>query len=288
MTVAAAPTVPMAARLMRLADWLAVAVAVSLPWSTSVTGVLAGAWVVVALCTLRSRVSRPRALHGRGRPAGGDRALRDCCGGVADVAWPLRMRSLPAVIKLLVIPLLFIHFRRTGAAGPVFAGFFLSCCVLLAASWLIVLFPSFPLQTSNVGVPVKVYISQSGFFSICIVALLDRAITVWRGLYTLRYCVLAAAAVFFANIIFVATVGQHLSFSPCCCSSSRDAIPTLATAAYFSERSRRSPPYRGCRHLPSPAGRQCRAGNQDLPRQRGRYIVGRAARVLDPFARHHP
>jgi O-antigen ligase len=123
----------------------------------------------------------------------------------SDVAWPVRFRSLPSVVKLAAIPLLFIHFRRTGAYGPIFMGFFVSCCVLLAASWVLVAMTPVSLRTPNYGVPVKDYISQSGFFSICSVALLDRAIAAWKTSRQTAMLYVGGAVLFLANIIFVAT-----------------------------------------------------------------------------------
>jgi O-antigen ligase len=209
MSVAAARVEPMAARLTRLADWLAVALAVSLPWSTSVTTILAGAWVVVALFTLdRESMERVRSMAAVVLPLA---IVIYAIAAVAwsDVAWPLRLRSLPAVVKLAAIPLLLIHFRRTGACGPVFAGFFMSCCVLFVASWLLVLAltldPTWSWPYADWGVPVKDYISQSGFFSICIVVLLDRALSARNTSPRTTALYLVGAALFFINIIFVAT-----------------------------------------------------------------------------------
>ena len=63
MSIAAAGTEPIAARLMRLADWLAVATVVSLPWSTTATTILIVARIVVVLCTLdRELVERVRYM----------------------------------------------------------------------------------------------------------------------------------------------------------------------------------------------------------------------------------
>jgi O-antigen ligase len=205
MSVAAASTEPIAARLARLADWLAVAAVVSLPWSTSVTGILTGAWVVVALLTLdRESIERVKFMAAVVLPVA--LAIYALIAMAwSDVAWPARLRSLPAAIKLAVIPLLLIHFRRTGAYGPVFIGFFISCGVLLAASWLLVALPSVPVRTPSYGVPVKDYISQSGFFSICIVVLLDRAIAAWKTSPRTAMLCIGGAGLFFANIIYVAT-----------------------------------------------------------------------------------
>ena len=173
MSIAAAGTEPIAARLMRLADWLAVATVVSLPWSTTATTILIVAWIVVVLCTLdRESVERVRYMAAVILPVA-IAVYAILAVTWSDVAWPVRFRSLPSVVKLAAIPLLFIHFRRTGAYGPVFTGFFISCCVLLAASWMLtvilVSYPQFPWKYADFGVPVKDYISQSGFFAFCIV-----------------------------------------------------------------------------------------------------------------------
>ncbi len=205
MTIAAAGTEAIGARLVRLADWLAVATVVSLPWSTSATTALIVAWAVVVLGTLdRESIDRVKFMAAVILPVA-IAMYAVLAVAWSDVAWAVRFRSLPAVIKLLVIPLLFIHFRRTGAYRPVFIGFFISCCVLLAASWLTVLFPSFPLRTPNYGVPVKDYISQSGFFSLCVVVLVDRAIATWISSPRIAILYVCGALLFFANIVFVAT-----------------------------------------------------------------------------------
>ena len=96
----------MAVRLMRLADWLAVAVAVSLPWSTSATGILIGAGLSSLLPTFDRRImERVKFMAAVILPVA---IVAYAHGRVAwsDVAWPVRLRGLPAVIKLLVIPLL--------------------------------------------------------------------------------------------------------------------------------------------------------------------------------------
>jgi len=208
-TVAAAGTVPIGERLVRLADWLAVATVVSLPWSTSATTILIVAWVAVVLATLdRESLDRVKSMAAVVLPVA-IAVYAVLAVAWSDVAWTARFRSLPAVLKLLVIPLLFIHFRRTGAYRPVFVGFFISCCVLLAASWLlllvVVVYPSWQGPYADVGVPVKDYISQSGFFSICVILLLDRAISTWHLSRRTALLCLGGAVLFFANIVFVAT-----------------------------------------------------------------------------------
>ncbi len=68
-------------RQMRIADGLAAALAISLPWSTSATGILAVLWLIAViplldLTTLRREISTPAA------------AFRCCSGsGVIGMLW---------------------------------------------------------------------------------------------------------------------------------------------------------------------------------------------------------
>ena len=52
----------------------------------------------------------------------------------ADVAWPARWDGLDSFFKLLVIPLLFVQFRRSDRGMWVFGGYLAACVVLLVAT----------------------------------------------------------------------------------------------------------------------------------------------------------
>jgi O-antigen ligase len=122
----------------------------------------------------------------------------------SEVAWPERLSGIAPFLKLLAIPLLFIHFSRSDRGEMVLAAFFASACVLLAVSWSLVLFPQIPWPVLVVGVPVKDYISQNGEFALCCFVLLDRAISAW-GQSTAKSALLAGLAfIFLGNIVFVA------------------------------------------------------------------------------------
>jgi len=192
-------------QLLRLSDWIAVALAVSLPWSTSATGILAVCWVLAAIPTFDRR-----AWQDVGTAAAVILPIVIVAYALAgtlwaDIPWPERLRGVSPFAKLLVIPLLFVHFRRTEAADKVIMGLIASVCVLLAASWFSVLVPSVPWSRGNYGIPVKDYIIQSGLFSLCVVILLDRALTVWNSSWKVSLLLSALSALFFANIVFVAT-----------------------------------------------------------------------------------
>src|SRR5215470_12455291 len=125
------------ARLARAADALAVAVAVSFPWSTSLTGILIGLWFVAVILTLDLRSLRwAVALPAAAIP------LLLFAYGVIGMAWggasfEDQWGSIKPTLRFLAIPLLFIQFRRSERGLWVLGGFLASCTVLLAFSWLL-------------------------------------------------------------------------------------------------------------------------------------------------------
>jgi O-antigen ligase len=192
-------------RLAAFADYLAAAVLVSLPWSTSATSILVAIWVVVIALTLEgTSLQEVGVMPAAALPI----ALAALAvGGMlwADVAWPERLSGVLPFLKLLAIPLLFIQFSRAGGGEMVFTAFFASACVLLALSWLLALVPQFPWpETKYYAVPVKDYIIQSGLFALCSAALLDRAFAVWGKSRAKSVFLAGAAFIFIANIVFIA------------------------------------------------------------------------------------
>ena len=198
-----------------LADWLAVAVAVSLPWSTTATGILVALWLLAVLPTLDiAAVRRELATAAGGLPVvlWGLASL-----GLfwADVSWSERLGGYAPFNRLLVIPLLLAQFRRSEHGMRVLFGFFASVIGVLLFSCLLVLFPSFPWHTRAFGVPVKDYILQSGDFLMCAFVLFAIAFDNaragrWRSVAGL----LALAVLFLANIAFVVTGRTALLVAP--------------------------------------------------------------------------
>ena len=202
--------------LMPICDWLAVTLAASLPWSTSMTSISAGLLVLALIPTLDVMALR--------------RELSTFAGGLPVLLWALgvagmlwsdvslaeRLEGLNSFHKLLVIPLLLIHFRRSERGSWVMKGFLLSCGVLLVASWGFLLFPDFPgTKRITPGVPVKDHISQSAMFSVGIAIAADLALSAWRRLrrdVALAYVALAFA--FLANIFYIATSRTALVVLP--------------------------------------------------------------------------
>ena len=194
-------------RLTKAADWLAVAVAASLPWSTSATAVLLVAWLVTVIPTLDWASLRRELMT----PAGGLPVLLVVLGVLgtlwADVTWLERWKGLDSFFKLLIIPLLLVQFRRSDRAMCVFGAYLVSCALLLLVSSVFFFWPRTAfLFTHDVAVPVKNAATQSGEFVTCIFGLLYLAIEaferrrwVWMG------GLLALALGFLGNIFYVAT-----------------------------------------------------------------------------------
>jgi O-antigen ligase len=202
-------------RLERLADWLAVGVAVSLPWSTSATGILIAVWLITVLPTLdAASVRRELATAAGGLPV-----LLWVLAAVgmlwADVTWAERIGGLGKFHRLLVIPLLLAQFRRSEHGVWVIYGFFASMLGLLLTSWVAVAFPGLPWPGKEFGVPVKDYIIQGETFLICAFALLGRAFDERAAKNPLFILGLVGLAVLFlVNIAFVATGRTVLLVAP--------------------------------------------------------------------------
>ena len=191
-------------RIERLADWLVVGVAISLPWSTSAAGIFISLWLVASLTAYFNLI--PRELTSA---AGGLPVLLWLIAALgtlwADVTWAERIAGLGGFNRLLCIPLLIAQFRRSARDNWVVYGYFVSVLGVLLLSWGLLLIPDLPWREKMHGVPVKDYIFQSTEFLICAFVLIGSAFDSgckqkWRALLWS-----ALAAVFLANIFFVVT-----------------------------------------------------------------------------------
>src|SRR5438552_8039617 len=166
------------ARLAPVADWLAVGVAIAMPWSISVSQILTVAWLAALIPTLDVPSLR-RVLQ---RPAAALPVLLWllALAGMlwADAPWIERFAGLEGFHKLLVIPLLLAQFRRSDRGAYVLHGFFASCTALLLASWgLMGLWTCCGIYVPGKipGLLVKDYIAQSSEFLVCAFGLLGYA-----------------------------------------------------------------------------------------------------------------
>jgi O-antigen ligase len=204
-------------RVAQLADWAAVAVALSLPWSTSATSILLVLWLLVLLPTLDVPMVRREVET----TAGGLPVLLWLLAGVgmlwADVSWADRIHGFGGFHRLLVIPLLLAQFRRSEHGTTVLCGFLASAVLLLLVCWVLVLaqIPSWPNHLHAYGVLVKDDIAQSTIFLICAMAV------IWRVYETLRQrnwlmalWLTALAMLFLAYLAFVVRSRAAIGVAP--------------------------------------------------------------------------
>ena len=201
----------------RLADILAVALVISLPWSTSATGILVGLWLVALILN----IDLPSLLRVIFVPAGGFPVLLVTLSAVgvlwANVSWAERFDGVESFFKLLCIPLFLYQFYRCDNGRQVLIGFIASCVLLLVVSWSLWAWPEMPWPGTikSPGVPVKDYIAQSAMFTVCILVLVRFAYDVWRnGRRPLALVIVVLALVFLANVFYVATSRTYLVVIP--------------------------------------------------------------------------
>jgi len=193
-------------RWIAVVDWLTVAVAVSLPWSTSATSALLVVWLLAVLPTLDLSALR-RELSA---PAAYLPVLLWLLAAVgmlwADVSLAERLSGLSRFHRLLFVPLLFLHFQRSDRGAWVLWGFLASTFAVAVVSWASLVIPALASRENVVGVPVKEYISQSAEFVVCAFGLLAWACEAARQRrWRLALGAVVAASLFLANILFVVT-----------------------------------------------------------------------------------
>ena len=202
-------------QLLQCADYLAVGVAISLPWSTSVTSILIALWLIAVVPTL----SLDRLRREIATAAGGLPVLLWLIAAIgmlwADVSWTDRLHSLGGFVRLLAIPLLLAQFRQSDKSTWVLYGYLASAIALLATSWAFALIPTLTAYGKFPGVPVKDYIFQTDEFIVCGFALLGVSILA-RGSRSPRitWGLAALGILFLANLAFVITSRTGLLVAP--------------------------------------------------------------------------
>jgi O-antigen ligase len=191
------------ASLMPLADWLAVGIAIVLPWSTSATGIFIALWLLVAIPTTEPAALKRELLT----PAGGLPVLLWCLGAAgmlwADVGWIERLRGLDGFDRLLLIPLLLTQFRRSGQGGRVACALLISSGALLLASFAMVLIPGLTRPWQVPGIPVHDDIFQGSLFLICGFGVLGYAVLQRRLDRRIVSVLFIGGMLFLANFAFV-------------------------------------------------------------------------------------
>jgi O-antigen ligase len=197
---------------LAIADGLAAAVAAALPWSTSATGILIALWLVANLPLLDAA-----ALRREVTTAAGGLPVVLALLGIAGLCWAdtsatERLRGVEPFVRLLMIPLLLMQFRRSDRAIWVAAAFLASSTVLLAASLAMVLFAY--QNGHGPGVPIRDYMSQSGMFVLCGFGLLDFAVASFLRRPIVGAACAALAFLFLADIAYVSTSRTTLVIIP--------------------------------------------------------------------------
>ncbi|MGJ5205656.1 O-antigen ligase family protein [Bradyrhizobium sp. HKCCYLR20261] len=186
-------------------DVVAILLAVSLPWSTSLVSILG----VVMLITMVPFLDIDRLLRVLKRPialAPIGLFLLALLGTLwSDVAWGARLYAVGPAAKLLVLPALFYHFQRSERGLWVFAAFLGSCALMVVASTAVAFNPALALKANaDRGIFVKNYIDQGQEFSLCAVALAYPIAQLLRSRRYWQASLLTALMIaFLANMAFV-------------------------------------------------------------------------------------
>ena len=189
------------------ADGAAILAAISLPWSTSATGILVAVWILALLPTLKlSELTQEYTTSHGGSP------LLLFCLGLISVIWAktsldVSLDAIRPLLKLLAIPCLILQFRKSENGYLLVAGYLVSCTVLLAAALISMAFPiaAWGWGFKYPGMPVKNAITQSMEFATCGFALLWFAGTsLSQRRYDHTFILVVWAILFFGAIFYVA------------------------------------------------------------------------------------
>lgn len=197
---------------LRVADWFALGVAVTLPWSTTATAIFITLWLVTTLPAMDVGMIRRELASAAGLLPVVLWVLAAIGMLWADVSWAERLHGLEKFHRLLLIPLLLAHFRVSERGIYVVYGFFASVLLLLVVSWGLALIPGLPWRGMHQpGVPAKDYIFQSTNFLICAFAVLAYAGAEGRARnWSWAIALVALALLFLGNIFFV--ISSRTSF----------------------------------------------------------------------------
>lgn len=206
------------ARWRVVADWLAVAVVMAIPWSTSAAYILMGVWLVALVPTIepdewRETMRHPAAIFPVALIVLAALGMLWASG----VRWGTRFEGFGSFAKLMTIPLLFIQFRNSPRAHWVFVGFLFSCSMLLLASWTMVVtgMKPFTRGSTSYGVPVRDYIVQSQEFILCAVGLIYLVfLRACARKWLLAVAFAMLALLFVINAMFVAPSRTGLVTAP--------------------------------------------------------------------------
>jgi O-antigen ligase len=197
-------------------DIFAILIAFSLPWSTTLVGIFAAAFLVSMAPFLDVRAF----LQSLKRPI--------CVLPIAlfvlaavgtlwsNAPWGERLYAVGPSSKLLMLPVLLFHFERSARGVQVLTAFLVSCVLLMAMSWIVAFDPNLALKSgAEYGVPVKNYIDQSQEFALCAVVLAYPVVALLRARRILPAVLLVAVSLsFVVNMMFVSVSRTALVTMP--------------------------------------------------------------------------
>ncbi|WGR90772.1 O-antigen ligase family protein (plasmid) [Bradyrhizobium sp. ISRA443] len=213
------PQEPRARELRQVfVDILLVVFGAALPWSTTVASVLSVALVIAIPPTLTARA----VVAGLRRPPLLLPIVFFALAAIgtiwaSDVSWWERLHALDKTSKLLLIPLVFLHFQTSPRPGWTFVSFGLSNSLLLALSFSVYASPALAryIEPHALGVPVKNYIDQSqgfAFLAVTIGGLATEALR--RAMFGRTIVLYFSSAAFLANLAFVNVARSAFLYVP--------------------------------------------------------------------------
>jgi O-antigen ligase len=200
----------------RTSDVLAILIAVSLPWSTSLVAIFAAAFLV-SLAPWGDARGFLRSLRGPASALPVALFILAVLGTLwSDAPWGVRLYAIGPAAKLLMLPVLLYHFERSARGLQVLIGFLASCAVLMAMSWIVAFDPRLAFKPgAEYGVPVKNYIDQSQEFALCAVVLAYPVINLLREKRVWPAVLLGALSLsFIINMLFVSVSRTALVTMP--------------------------------------------------------------------------
>lgn len=192
---------------IRNVDVAVLGLAAALPWSTTATSIFG----IVILFLIWPTIRTERLLAAVSQPAGALPVALVILAAVGTVwatgvPWSERLGALDKMIKLLLLPVLLLHFQYSHRATWVFVAFVGSTIILLGYSFLAFAVPSLAIveKVGYAGVPVRNYIDQSQGFAFVAIALAGLAFEAASRKHRYSAAALGATAgLFFANLAFV-------------------------------------------------------------------------------------
>ena len=192
-------------------------IAAALPWSTTAVIVLLFLWIIALIPTIEPQ----NFLRTLRRPASLFPVIFFALTAIgmlwAEGSWSAAFHGLGPPAKLLILPLLLYQYEYLSKSYQVFIAFLVSCTLLLAYSWLILIVPAWQFTTAHgfdtTGVPVRNAIDQNQEFALCAFVLASFAIATFRQRRPVAAVVAGLlAAIFLCNILFVALARTSLGY----------------------------------------------------------------------------